>query len=101
MLFHRYFIALLRLLMAVFTVKMNRGKRLSVKSTVATLHPEYRFSLEDLRCPICARKPHKGLTKQLSAAARSKGTIQCAIHGPVQGEVLLSMGETVSERSAA
>ena len=79
-----------------------------VKTEIATVSgikekkdDEYRFGLKDLRCSICHRRAHPGLTKQLSSAARSKGIIQCGIHGPVEAEVRISVDGYLDQKRAA
>lgn len=65
-----------------------------------TEYKPFRFSLEEMRCPICGRQPHRGLTKQLSERARSEGMIGCVLHGPVKGEILLSLPRSEESQAA-
>ncbi len=75
--------------LAIFSVKAFSVSARTTPSRAVELHP--RFDLGDMRCPICKRRPHGGLTNQLGAAARNRGFIACSMHGPVEGEVLIAM----------
>lgn len=51
----------------------------------------FPFALDEMRCPICARNAHKGLTAELSQKARSQGMIGCPVHGPVQADIVIKI----------
>lgn len=55
--------------------------------------PQYRFALEDMRCPICRGQPHENMTNDLSERARLDGMMACQVHGPVKAEIVLSIPE--------
>jgi hypothetical protein len=88
----------LRFLRALPAVKTKKEMVSSIKEKK---DDDYRFGLKDLRCSICHSRPHPGLTKQLSPAARSKGIIQCGIHGPVEAEVRISVDGYLDQKRAA
>lgn len=71
-----------------------------LRSPVGEKHEEFRFGLDEMRCPICGRRPHKGLTAQLSNKARSRGMMACEMHGPVKAEIITSL-RTSSENAHA
>jgi hypothetical protein len=75
--------------LAIFSVKAFSVSPKTTPCQAAELHP--RFDLGDMRCPICKRRPHGGLTNQLGAAARNRGFIACSVHGPVEGEIVIAM----------
>ena len=88
----------LRFLRALPAVKTKKAMVSGIKEKK---YDEYRFGLKDMRCSICHRQPHPGLTKQLSPAARSRGIIQCGIHGPVEAEVRISVDGYLDQKRAA
>lgn len=88
----------LRFLRALRAVKTKKAMVSGIKEKKVD---EYRFGLKDLRCSICHSRPHPGLTKQLSPAARSRGIIQCWIHGPVESEVRISVDGYLDQKRAA
>lgn len=88
----------LRFLRALRAVKTKKAMISGIKEKKVD---EYRFGLKDLRCSICHKRPHPGLTRQLSGVARSRGIIHCEMHGPVEAEVRISVDAYLSEKKAA
>lgn len=83
--------ALVRLLTAVYQTKKERRRILHDMRRSDEKFEPFRFTLEEMICPICKKRPHKGLTKQLSAGALSRGYMSCEIHGPVIADILLPL----------
>lgn len=96
--FRAYLKALLRLAAARYAVK-NSSNKAPIRS-VEPKYEKFRFALEEMRCPICGRRPHRGLTAQLSQRARSMGVMACGMHGPVKAEIVIAL-RTNSEARAA
>jgi hypothetical protein len=96
------FIAYLRGLFCLFGAVRSAKRSLRVVSgkPVRKFQP-FPFSLQEMRCPICGRRPHKGLTAELSARARSEGMVGCEIHGPVQAIIVASIGSGSVDADAA
>lgn len=93
-----YLKGLLRLFVAVSSAK--RSMKVVSGGAVRKFEP-FPFSLDEMRCPICGRRPHKGLTAQLSARARSEGMISCEMHGPIEGLIVVSVGSGSLDNEAA
>jgi hypothetical protein len=93
-----YLRGLLRLFGAVRSAK--RSLRV-VSGKPARKFQPFPFSPQEMRCPICGRSPHKGLTAELSGRARSEGMIGCEIHGPVQAVIVAPIGSGSVDAEAA
>jgi len=62
-----------------------------MKNRVQRTYGEFRFGLDEMRCAICGRLPHKGFTAMLSEKARSEGMMACEMHGPVKAEIVVAL----------
>lgn len=87
-------------LIPIFRVDRKSAVGISPKKSDISEHGQFRFSLDEMRCPICGRRPHIGLTSQLSEKARSEGMMGCEIHGPVKADIVISFGTPAGKASA-
>jgi hypothetical protein len=97
--FTSYVKELIRLI-PVFRGDSRSAVGTSAKKSDMSEHEQFRFSLDEMRCPICGRRPHMGLTSQLSEKARSEGMMGCEIHGPVKADIVISFGTPAGKASA-
>jgi len=95
-----YLKGILRLIPTLYAVKKST-KVATLKNFDKAKYENFRFGLDEMRCPICGRRPHKGLTAQLSQRARSQGVMACEIHGPVKAEIVISLRTESNEAHAA
>jgi hypothetical protein len=98
--FRAYLKGILRLIPTFYAAKKST-KVVSLKSFSEPTYEEFRFDLDEMRCPICGRRPHKGLTVQLSNKARSRGMMACEMHGPVKAEIIISLRTGSEDPQAA
>ena len=98
--FSTYLKGILRLIPTLYAAKKST-KVATLKRVHEAKYEKFRFGLDEMRCPICGRRPHKGLTAQLSQRARSQGMMACEIHGPVKAEIVISLRATSDEAHAA
>jgi hypothetical protein len=97
--FTSYVKGLIRLI-PIFRVDNKSAIGTPPKKCRISEHEQFRFSLDEMRCPICGRRPHIGLTAQLSEKARSEGVMGCEIHGPVKADIVISFGTPAGKASA-
>ena len=87
-------------LIPTFYAEKKSTKVAALKKLNEPKYEKFRFGLDEMRCPICGRRPHKGLTAQLGQKARSEGVMACEMHGPVKADIVISL-RTASEKAHA
>lgn len=97
--FTAYLKGILRLIPTIYTVKRST-EVVALKRLDQPKYEKFHFGLDEMRCPICGRRAHKGLTAQLGQKARSEGVMGCEMHGPVKADIVISL-RTAPEKAHA
>lgn len=98
--FTAYVKGILRLI-PIFHAVRKSTKVVALRRDEVPSYEKFRFGLDEMRCPLCGRRPHKGLTAQLAQKARSEGVMACEMHGPIKADIVISLHTTPEKAHAA